>query len=381
MSTALRGLRVVDLSTLLAGPQVSAVLADFGADVVKVEPPGGDPLLRLGAQRAGRSLPYVLANRGKRVVTVDPTTAAGLDELAALTGCADVVVTNQPRELLHRWGCSPDELLARNPAVVVVTVSCFGSDGPLADQPGNGSLAEAFAGITHLTGEADGPPILASAALGDSLVGMSGALCALAACWHRDAGGGAGQHVDVSMYEPLIALLGPAVAAWSPGEPGPARSGSRVDGGVPRNVYRCRDGSFVVVSGVTDAQVARVLTLIGADDDASLARFAASAQRLVHADELDALVAAWIAARPRDDVLAALAGARVPAVPVNTLPDLAAHPQVVARGSLVQVDDPVAGYVTLPGPVGHLQATPAVVGPAPVGPCDLATVLDGWTTR
>src|SRR5688500_10587209 len=173
MRTALGGLRVVDLSTLLAGPQVSAVLADFGADVVKVEAPGGDPLLRLGAQRAGRSLPYVLANRGKRVVTVDPTTAAGLDELAALTGCADVVVTNQPLELLQRWQCSPDDLLARNPSVIVVTVSCFGTDGPLADQPGNGSLAEAFAGITHLTGEADGPPILTSAALGDSLVGMS----------------------------------------------------------------------------------------------------------------------------------------------------------------------------------------------------------------
>jgi crotonobetainyl-CoA:carnitine CoA-transferase CaiB-like acyl-CoA transferase len=381
MSTALRGLRVVDLSTLLAGPQVSAVLADFGADVVKVEPPAGDPLLRLGAQRAGRSLPYVLANRGKRVVTVDPTTATGLEESAALTGCADVVVTNQPLELLQRWQCSPDELLARNPAVVVVTVSCFGTDGPLADQPGNGSLAEAFAGITHLTGEADGPPILTSAALGDSLVGMSGALCALAACWHRDAGGGAGQHVDVTMYEPLIALLGPAVAAWAPGDPAPMRSGSRVDGGVPRNVYRCGDGTFVVVSGVTDAQVARILTLIGADDAASLQRFAASAQRLIHADELDALVAAWIGARPRDDVLAALAAARVPAVPVNTLTDLAAHPQVVARGSLVQVDDPVAGPVTLPGPVGRLRRTPAVVGPAPVASCDLATVLDGWATR
>lgn len=381
MTVALRGLRVVDLSTLLAGPQVSAVLADFGADVVKVEPPEGDPLLHLGAQRAGRSLPYVLANRGKRVVTIDPATAAGRDDLAALTACADVVVSNQPLALLRRWGCSPDELLTRNPRVVAVTVSCFGSDGPLADQPGNGSLAESFAGITHLTGEADGPPILASAALGDSLVGLSGALCALAACWHRDAGGGAGQHVDVSMYEPLIALLGPAVAAWSPGEPGPMRSGSRVDGGVPRNVYRCGDGSFVVVSGATDAQVARVLALIGADDEASMARFGASAQRLQHADELDALVANWIGARSRDDVLAALAAARVPAVAVNTLPDLAAHPQVVARQSLVQVEDLIAGAVTLPGPVGRLQGTPAVVGEAPVSPTDLAAVLAQWTTR
>lgn len=379
MSTALRGLRVVDLSTLLAGPQVSAILADFGADVVKVEPPEGDPLLRLGAQRGGRSLPYVLANRGKRVVHVDPTTADGLRHLTALTACADVVVSNQPASLLRRWGCTPDELLARNPRVVAVTVSCFGTDGPLADEPGNGSLAEAFAGVTHLTGDADGPPILASAAVGDSLVGMAGALCTLVACWHRDAGGGAGQHVDVSMYEPLIALLGPAVAAWSPGDPGPMRSGSRVHGGVPRNVYRCGDDAFVVVSGVTDAQVARVLVLIGADDEASRARFGASAERLVHADELDALVATWIGARPRGEVLAALAAARVPAAPVNTLPDLAGHPQVLARSSLVQVKDAVAGPVTLPGPVGRLGSTPAAPGLAPHAPSDPAAIVAAWT--
>jgi crotonobetainyl-CoA:carnitine CoA-transferase CaiB-like acyl-CoA transferase len=183
------------------------------------------------------------------------------------------------------------------------------------------------------------------------------------------------------MYEPLIALLGPAVAAWSPGQPGPMRSGSRVDGGVPRNVYRCGDGTYVVVSGTTDAQVARVLTLVGADDDGSRARFAASADRLRHADELDALVAGWIAERPRTTVLAAFDEARVPAVPVNTLPDLAAHPQVVARGSLVQVDDPRAGPVTLPGPIGRLRGTPAVLGTAPVTASELATVLDGWTRR
>jgi crotonobetainyl-CoA:carnitine CoA-transferase CaiB-like acyl-CoA transferase len=214
---ALAGLRVVDLSTLLAAPQVGALLADLGADVVKVEPPAGDPLQALGLQRGGRSVPYRLANRGKRRVVVDPDTDAGRDVLAELTARAGVVVMNQPRALLERWWCTPEQIADRNPAAVVVTVSCYGTSGPWADRPGNGSLAEAFAGLTNLTGDTDGPPMLGSVALGDTLVALAGAFGALAACWHRDAGGGTGQHVDVSMYEPIVALLGPGVVAWSPG--------------------------------------------------------------------------------------------------------------------------------------------------------------------
>ncbi len=381
MSRALQGLRVVDLSTLLAGPQVAAVLADFGADVVKVEPPEGDPLLRLGATRHGRSLPYVLANRGKRLVTIDPAQADGRAQLATLVDRADVVVSNQPISLLRRWGCAPDQLLERTPRLVVVTVSCFGTDGPWADRPGNGSLAEGFAGIAHLTGDAEGPPILPSAAVGDSLVGMTGALAIMVACWHRDAAGGTGQHVDVTMYEPLIALLGPALAAWTPSDPGPMRAGSRVAGGVPRNVYECADARYVVVSGTTDAQVGRLLGLMGTDDAWSLARFGRSEQRLAHADELDTLVAGWIAARDRDDVLATLGEARIPAVPVNTVPDLVQHPQVVARGSIRSVDDAIAGAVPLPPAVGQLRSTPAETLPAPVDAIDLADVLATWDQR
>ena len=296
---ALTGLRVADLSTLFAAPQVAALLADLGADVVKVEPPAGDPLQGLGVQRDGRSVPYSLANRGKRRVVVDPDTDDGRAALAELTAHADVVVMNQPRSLLERWACTPEEIAARNPSAVVVTVSCYGTTGPWADRPGNGSLAEAFAGLTNLTGETDGPPMLGSIALGDTLVALAGAFGALAACWHRDVRGGTGQHVDVSMYEPIVALLGPAVVAWAPGEPPPVRTGSRVPGGVPRNVYRAGDGQFVVLSGTTDAQVA-------ARARRDRPRHARGSRALRHfgrrgfrADELDALVAAWIAAHPR----------------------------------------------------------------------------------
>jgi crotonobetainyl-CoA:carnitine CoA-transferase CaiB-like acyl-CoA transferase len=380
---ALAGLRVVDLSTLFAAPQVAALLADLGADVVKVEPPAGDPLALIGAQRNGRSLPYVMANRGKRRVVVDVDTDDGRAALHRLCALAEVVVSNQPMALLARWGCTPDELMARNPAVVVVTVSCFGTDGPWADRPGNGSLAEAFAGLTHLTGEADGPPMLPSVALGDSVVAMAGALGAVAACWHRDtaagtAGGGRGQHVDVSMYEPLVAMLGPAVAAWQPGDEPPSRTGSRVPGGVPRNVYRAGDGRYLVLSGTTDAQVARVLAVIDADTPEAHARYGRSTDRLAHADELDALVAAWIAGRPRDDALAAFDGARIPVVPVHDLVELAAHPQVQARGSLATIDDPVAGPVVVPGPVVRLAGTPLVQRRPPVEATPLADVEHAW---
>ncbi len=381
MTGALAGLRVVDLSNLLAAPQVAALLADLGADVVKVEPPAGDPLAVLGAQRDGRSLPYALANRGKRRVVVDPTTDEGLAELADLVGRADVVVANQPLRLLERWGCSPTRIAAANPRAVVVTVSCYGTDGPLGDRGGNGSMAEAFAGLTHLTGEPDGPPMLPSVALGDSLVALAGAFGAIAACWHRDVAGGPGQHVDVSMFEPVLALLGPAVAAWQPGEEPPSRTGSRGPGGVPRNVYQGSDGRFLVLSGTTDAQVARVLEVLERDGDEERARYGRSADRLAHADELDGLVADWIAARGRDEAVAAFEAARVPVAPVHDLAELAAHPQVVARGSLATVQDPVAGPVTVPGPVARLSATPAAPGPVPFEATDLGAVLADWAGR
>lgn len=379
MSGALTGLRVLDLSNLLAAPQVAALLADLGADVVKVEPPAGDPLASLGAQRNGRSMPYALANRGKRRVELDHDSDDGRDLLHRLVDRADVVVANQPIRLLDRWGVSPDQIAARNPRAVVVTVSCYGTDGPLGDRGGNGSLAEAFAGLTHLTGDADGPPMLPSVALGDSLVALAGAFAAVAACWHRDVADGPGQHVDVSMFEPIIALLGPAVAAWTPGEQAPARTGSRVPGGVPRNVYRGADDRYLVLSGTTDAQVARVLEVIGRDGADDRAAYGRSADRLARADELDALVADWISTVSRDVAIAAFEDARVPVAPVHDLAELVAHPQVMARGSVVRVEDPVAGTVTLPGPPARFSATPAVPSPAPVDPTPGDHVAAAWS--
>jgi crotonobetainyl-CoA:carnitine CoA-transferase CaiB-like acyl-CoA transferase len=355
---ALAGLRVLDLSSFMAAPQVSAMLGDFGADVVKVEPPAGDPMRSMGVRRNGHSLMWALVGRNKRSVVLDADTEPGRARLRSLTAVADVVVVNQPRPLLQRWTVTPEEIAARNPRAVVVSVSCFGQTGPRADRPGAGSLAEAFGGLTGLTGEPDGPPMLPSVPLGDTLAAMAGVIGTLLACYHRDARGGPGQHVDVSMYEPILTLIGPSVVAWDTDTPPPTRTGSRVEGGVPRNVYRGGDGQWMVLSGTTDAQVARILEVIGHDGPEDRARFGRSADRLAAADELDALVAAWIGGRPRTEALSTLEAARIPVAPVNDLAAVAADDQVQARESLTRLDDENLGSVILPGPAARLAHTP-----------------------
>jgi len=356
---ALGTLRVLDLSTLFSGPAVAAILADFGADVVKVELPGGDPLRSIGARRNGHSVPWALVARNKRVIGVDPSRG---DVLERLTAVGDVIVLNQPLSVLKGWHCAPSQIETRNPRAVVVWVSAYGATGPYAERPGNGTLGEAFGGFTHMTGETDGPPMLPSAPLGDLLTALSGALGALAACYWRDAAGGVGQVVDVSMYEPVIAMLGTAMGAWTPPDPPPTRTGSRVPGGVPRNTYRAADGRWIVLSGTTDAQVARILPLIGHDSEDDRARFGRSAARLANGDELDGLVAAWVAARPAVAAVEALSGARIPVTLVNDLASLCADPQVRARGSVVTVEDEHMGPVLMPAPAPVLSRTPGRIG-------------------
>ncbi|MCF2531979.1 CoA transferase [Yinghuangia sp. KLBMP8922] len=363
------------------------MLGDFGADVVKWEPPGGDPLRAIGAQREGRSLLWPYINRNKRSVVLDLETAEGRGALRHLAARSDVLVANHPEPVLRRWGADRATLHALNPDLIVVGVSCYGADGPYRDRFGNGSLAEGFAGLTHLTGDADGPPMLPSVPLGDTLTAMSGVIGVLLACRAREVRGAGGQYVDVSMYEPVLGLLGPAIAGWdaASGAPAPARTGSRVAGGVPRNVYRTRDGHWAVVSGTTDRQVARVLAVIGRDTADDHARYGTSAARLAHADELDALVAAWVAAHDRDHVVAALVQARIPVAPVNDFAALLADPHIAARGNLSAVsggDAGESGPVLMPAPAPRLSATPGrIAAPGPGAGEHTAEVLAEYDYR
>jgi crotonobetainyl-CoA:carnitine CoA-transferase CaiB-like acyl-CoA transferase len=364
--SALFGVKVLDLATLFPAPVCAAMLGDLGADVVKVEPADGDPLRVTGVMKGDRSYVWALAGRNKRSIRIDLGTSAGISLVQGLSSVADVVVVNQPPKVLQRWGCTYEDVAARNPGVIMVAISGYGADGPKAERPGNGTLAEAFAGLSYMIGEPDGPPMLPSIPLGDCLGAWSGVIGALSALYWRDARGGRGQYVDVSMFEAVMTLLGPAMVAWQPGHPAPRRTGSRVPGGVPRNAYETADGRWIALSGTTNAQVGRVLQVIGRNDEAHVARFGRSADRLAHAEELDGLVADWIRVRDAADVLAAFVEARIPVAEINDLNGVVTDPHVIARRSVTTLEDPELGSVSMPAPIPHLSVTPPVI--ASVGP-------------
>jgi formyl-CoA transferase len=375
----LAGVRVLDLATLFPAPMVAAMLGDFGADVVKVEPPTGDPLRVTGAMRGDRTFVWALADRNKRAVRVDFETLDGIEHVQRLTAVADIVVLNQPPRVLERWGCTYDEIATRNPRAIVVQVSGYGAVGPYADRPGNGTVLEAYGGLTHMTGEADGPPVLASVPVGDYMGAFFGLSGVLAALYWRDVNGGTGQVVDVSLYEAVLQFLGPAMVAWSPGAPSPTRTGSRIPVATPRNVYRTRDERWVVISGPVDAQVLRLLELIGADTDDNRARFGRATERNANADALDGMVAGWVATQDARAVVDALVAARIPVTEVNDVESLLADPHVRARQSIAAVDDPELGTLYLPAPAPHLSRTPPRI--ATTGPrlgADTDDVLRDW---
>ncbi len=321
------------------------MLADLGADVVKVEPPTGDPMRQMGMLRDGVSRNWNWVGRRKRSIVLDLVADADHITFRRLLGSADVLIENLDAKTRERWHLGYDELAAVNPRLVVVSVSCYGLTGPYADRAGAGTLAEAFGGLAHMTGMPDGPPVLASVALGDTLTAFGGVVGALAACWGRDASPGSdgqGRLVDATMYDPILHVMGATFATYDPGPEPPRRSGSRVHGGAPRNVYRTRDEHWVAVSGTTDGQSSRVFALIGHDSPAELERYKTSAARVAVADEIDALVAEWIGAHDRDEVIAAFIDARIPIAPVNDVRDLLADPHLAARGDLERLHSGIA---------------------------------------
>jgi formyl-CoA transferase len=367
MSGALDGLRVLDVATLFPGPLLAAMLGDLGADVIKLEPPGGDTLRELGVRVDGRSLTWAAVGRNKRGITLDLGQERGQALFRRLVERSDVLIENFPPATAARFHCTYEELRQLNPRLVVASVSCYGRSGPYRDRAGNGTLAEAYAGLTHMTGERDGPPMLTSLPIGDVLGAVQGVIGVLAACYHRDARGGRGQHVDVSMYEPILQFLLNGVLRYGRTGEAERRSGSRIPGAVPRNTYRTRDGQWVALSAVTDRMIAR---LLGAMDRASaenLRHFGRQPERSRHEEELDREVAHWIARHDRDHVVQTLAAAQIPISPVNDVAALFADPHIAARGNLVQVVDPGLGPLRLLAPTPRLSETPGSVrstGPA-----------------
>ena len=348
---ALEGIRVVEVATLLAAPGAARHLADFGAQVVKVEPPAGDPVHRLGwiDPRDGESFFWKILGRNKETVTLDLKSEAGADALWGLLADADVLIENLRPGTLERLGFDPADLLAAHPGLVVLRVSGFGQDGPYADRPGFATLAEAMGGFAALNGEPDGPPLLPPVALTDEIAALAGAFAVLVALRHRDRTG-EGQVIDLSLLETMIHMLGALPSAHAHLGYEQPRLGSGIPYTVPRGTYRCADGRWVAVSTSSEGVARRVLELLGLADDP---RFATFAGRAAHRAELDDAVAAWVGARSSGEVLAAFDAARAAAAPVLRCSELMADRHVQTRRVFVEVDG-----VVMPAPLPRLSRTP-----------------------
>jgi len=347
----LAGMRVIDLATVVAGPGAARYLADFGADVLKIERPGtGDSTRTMGLPdpRDGTSAYWKVVGRNKRCATLDLKSNEGRETLLALVEDAHVLVENFRPGVLERLGLGPDVLLARNPGLVVCRVTAFGQDGPYAHRPGFATLAEAMSGFAAINGEPDGGPLLPPIALTDEVTALAAAFSIMVAL-HS----GVGQVVDVTLLESLLQCMGPLPAAFGMTGFLQQRAGSSLPYSVPRGTWQCRDGEWVAVSASAESVGRRVMELIGLGGREDLQSFGG---RIEARDEIDAAMAAFCAARSVDEVVAAFEEAHAAAAPVYDMAAVFADPQVRARGSIVEADG-----VPMQGLVARLSATPGAV--------------------
>src|SRR3954447_14562772 len=300
---ALAGLRVIDMATVFAGPGAARHLADFGADVVKVESPSGDGVRRMGwfPPEGGDSYTWKLLGRNKRAIVLDLKTDAGRDSLLQLADGADVLVENFRPGTIERLGLGPDVLLARNPRLVVLRVTGFGQTGPYSTKPGFATMAEAMSGFAAINGEPDGAPLLPPIALTDEVAALAGAFAVMVALRERDRSG-AGQVIDVNLLESMVQMMSALPSAAAHLDYEQPRLGSGIPYTVPRGTYKCGDGKWIAISTSTESVAHRVLKLLGCGDDPRFASFESRAQ---HRDELDDAVAQWIGARDFDAVMRA----------------------------------------------------------------------------
>jgi crotonobetainyl-CoA:carnitine CoA-transferase CaiB-like acyl-CoA transferase len=357
----LEGIRVVEAATLFAAPLAGMLLGDYGADVVKIEHPRRpDPARGHGPSKDGEGLWFKALARNKRLLTLDLSRPEGRAVFLRLAAGADVVLENFRPGTLERWGAGPAELSAANPRLVIARVSGFGQTGPYAARPGFGTLAEAMSGFAALNGEPDGPPLLPPFALADGVAALATAFAIMVALRAREETG-RGQVVDTSLIEPLMTLLGPQVTAYDLlGELQP-RTGNRSSHNAPRNLYATADGSWVAVSASATSIAERVLRLVGRPDLVEEPWFATGTGRAEHVDEIDDAVAAWIAVRPRDEVLASFEAAEAAIAPVYNARDILRDPQLNAVGAIVAVEDERLGPLTMPNVVSRLSDTPGEI--------------------
>ena len=358
---ALAGVRVIEMGQLIAGPFAGKTLGEFGADVVKIEPPGaGDPLRNWRLIKNGTSVWWQVQSRNKRSVAIDLRAPEGQQLARRLIAEADVLIENFRPGTLEGWGLSPDELHALNPGLVILRISGYGQTGPYRDLPGFGVIGEAMGGLRHLTAEPGRVPVRVGVSIGDTLAALHGVIGVMMALYHRKVNGGAGQVIDVALHEAVFNVMESLLPEYSAFGAVREAAGSALPGIAPSNAYPCQDG-WVLVAGNGDSIFKRLMTTIGRDDLGTAPDLADNAGRVARVAEIDAAIGAWTHGKTVQQVMDALAAARVPAGKVYTARDIAEDPHYRARDMILRQATRDGDTVEVPGIVPKLSATPGTV--------------------
>jgi len=356
----LAGIRVLELGSSVAGPFCGRLLADFGAEVIKVEPASGDTVRSMGKRLHGKSLYAASILRNKRLIVLDLKSERGLELVRRLADRCDILIENFRPGTLERLGLGPGQLSARNPRLVMVRISGFGQTGPYSGRAGYGVIGEALSGLRSLTGDPDRPPARIAASVTDEVAGLYGAFGAMMALWSR-ACSGRGQVVDATLLEAAFSLIEPHVPIYDKLGIIANRAGTRLPDSALNNTFLTRDERYIHITAMGDVVFERLAQAIGQPQLAADERYRTLVARSAHEQSLDEMVAAWVRERALDDVVAILNRAGVPSAPIYTVADIFEDEHFAAREMLVRVPDDVFGSVALPGVVPKLSATPGAI--------------------
>jgi formyl-CoA transferase len=357
----LAGIRVLELGSLIAGPFCAKTLGDFGAEVIKIEPPReGDALRKWRRMRKGTSLWWHVQSRNKKSVTCDLRRPEGQEIVRRLARRSQIVIENFRPGALEKWNLGWEELSRDNPKLILVRISGYGQTGPYRERPGFAAIAEAVGGMRHITGFPDRPPVRPNLSLGDTIAALHGVIGALLAL-HHIKNGGEGQVIDVALYESVFNCMESLLPEFDADGTIRERSGSTLPGIAPSNLYPCRDGSFVLIAGNADSLYQRLMSAIGRTDlgdDPALAR---NDGRAAQMERIDAAISAWTSTKTQQEVLAAMEAAEVPAGRIYSAADIAADPHYAARGMLKKITANDGEPLTVPGVIPVLSATPGAI--------------------
>jgi crotonobetainyl-CoA:carnitine CoA-transferase CaiB-like acyl-CoA transferase len=356
----LEGVKVIDAATLFAGPLAATILGDFGAEVLKVEHPQGDPSRSHGYAKDGIGLWWKMLGRNKRAVTLSMSTTEGAEIFKKLVRDADVVIESFRPGTLERWGLSYEELSQENPGLVLARVTGFGQFGPYSNRPGFGTIAESMSGFAHVTGQPSGPPTLPPFGLADGIAALATACAVLMALRARDDAG-KGQVVDLAIIEPIFTVLGPQPIAYDQLGVIQERTGNRSNNNAPRNTYQTKDGKWVAISTSAQNIAERVMRLVGRPEFIEEPWFQKGSERAKHADELDEAVQRWISERTTEEVVEAFEEANAAITPIYNIEDIMQDPQYQALDSIITVNDPELGPIKMQNVLFRLSETPGEV--------------------